>query len=161
LFGYAGKILRVDLTEGRIRYEPLKNEMIENFLGGAGFATSIIYNEVPPLTPALSPENKLIFAIGPVTGTTWLGSSRWVVLKQILEESVMMSLVGSIIAVGLSFFFVDMLNNVLLGGSTIAIITPALAIGAIAYGVLITVIFSLYPAWVAVKTDPIDAIRNG
>lgn len=79
MFGYAGKILRVDLTEGRIQYESLKDEMIENFLGGAGFSTSIVYDEVPPLTTPLSPQNKLVFAIGPVTGTTWLGSSRWIV----------------------------------------------------------------------------------
>jgi len=79
MFGYAGKILRVDLTEGGIQYDPLKEEMIQNFLGGAGFSTSIVYNEVLPLTPPLSPQNKLVFAIGPVTGTTWIGSSRWVV----------------------------------------------------------------------------------
>lgn len=78
MFGYAGKILRVDLTSGHIRYDSLKEEMIHDFLGGAGFSTSIIYNEVPPLTPPLSPLNKLVFAIGPVTGTTWFGSSRWV-----------------------------------------------------------------------------------
>ncbi len=78
MFGYTGKILRVNLTEGSIQYETLKNEMLENFLGGAGFSTSILYNEVPPLTPPLSPQNKLVFALGPVTGTRWLGSSRWV-----------------------------------------------------------------------------------
>ncbi|MDQ1281649.1 MAG: aldehyde:ferredoxin oxidoreductase, partial [Thermoproteota archaeon] len=79
MFGYAGKILRVDLTEGLVQYESLKNEMIENFLGGAGFSTSVVYDEVPPLTHPLSPQNKLVFAIGPATGTTWLGSSRFVV----------------------------------------------------------------------------------
>ncbi|MEM2093927.1 MAG: aldehyde ferredoxin oxidoreductase family protein [Candidatus Bathyarchaeia archaeon] len=78
MFGYAGKVLRVDLTR-RVRYESLKDEMIGALLGGAGFSASIIYDEVPPLTPPLNPENKLVFAIGPVTGTTWLGSSRWVV----------------------------------------------------------------------------------
>ena len=79
MFGYAGKILRVDLTRSSIRYDPLKEEMKKDFLGGAGFSTSIIYNEVPPLTPPLSPENKVVFASGPVSGTTWFGSSRWVV----------------------------------------------------------------------------------
>ena len=79
MFGYAGKILRVDLTRSHIQYEPLPQELIHNFLGGAGFATSIIYKEVPPLTPPSSPANKIVFAIGPVTGTPWFGSSRWVV----------------------------------------------------------------------------------
>lgn len=79
MFGYAGKILRVDLTTRRIQYEPLKAEMIHRFLGGAGFTTNIVYREVPPLTPPLSPDNKVVFGIGPVTGTPWFGSSRWVV----------------------------------------------------------------------------------
>jgi len=79
MFGYAGKILRVDLASGSIRYDSIKKELINDFLGGAGFSTSIVYDEVPPLTPSLSPQNKLVFAIGPVTGTTWFGSSRWVV----------------------------------------------------------------------------------
>jgi aldehyde:ferredoxin oxidoreductase len=79
MFGHAGKILRVDLTRQHIQYELLKEDMIHRFLGGAGFATNIIYDEVPPLTPPLSPDNKVVFAIGPVTGTPWFGSSRWVV----------------------------------------------------------------------------------
>jgi aldehyde:ferredoxin oxidoreductase len=82
MFGYAGKILRADLTKGLIQYSPLREEMIHDFLGGAGFATDIIYNEVPPLTPPLSPQNKIVFAIGPVTGTRWFGSSRWVVASK-------------------------------------------------------------------------------
>ena len=79
MLGYNGKILRVDLTKSSIQYETLTENMIFDFLGGSGFSTSIIYNEVPPLTPPLSPQNKLVFAIGPVSGTPWFGSSRWVV----------------------------------------------------------------------------------
>ena len=90
-----------------------------------------------------------------------VGALRRVILKQILEEGLLISVVSSVIAVGVSFFFVDMLNNVLLGGSNLAVITPALAIGAAAYGILLAVVSSLYPAWVAVKTDPIKAIREG
>jgi len=90
-----------------------------------------------------------------------VGALRRVILKQILEEGLLISVVSSVIAVGVSFFFVDMLNNVLLGGSNLAVITPALALGAAAYGILLAVVSSLYPAWVAVKTDPIKAIREG
>ncbi len=90
-----------------------------------------------------------------------VGAERRTILVQILEEGILLSLFASILAVVVSFFFVDVMNTVLFGGITLAIITPALATGAVAYGVLITVIFSLYPAWVAVNTDPIDAIRNG
>ncbi len=90
-----------------------------------------------------------------------VGALRRTILKQILEEGLIVSVTSSIIAVFISFFFVDMLNNVLLGGVNLALITPALAIGAVAYGVLLTVISSLYPAWIAVRTDPIKAIREG
>jgi putative ABC transport system permease protein len=90
-----------------------------------------------------------------------VGALRRVILQQILEEGLIISVISSLLAVGISFVFVDMLNNVLLGGTNLALITPALAGGAIAYGVLLTVLSSMYPAWVAVKTDPIRAIREG
>ncbi len=89
-----------------------------------------------------------------------VGAVRRVILQQILEEGLLISVVSSVLAVLVSFVFVELLNNVLLGGANLALITPALAGGAIAYGVLLTVISSMYPAWVAVKTDPIKAIRG-
>lgn len=90
-----------------------------------------------------------------------VGAERRTILIQILEEGVILSIISSILAVIVSFFFVNIMNTVLFGGITLAVITPVLAIGAVAYGVIITLVFSLYPAWVAVNTDPIDAIRNG
>lgn len=90
-----------------------------------------------------------------------VGAERRTILIQILEEGVILSMISSILAVIVSFFFVNIMNTVLFGGITLAVITPVLAIGAVAYGVIITLVFSLYPAWVAVNTDPIDAIRNG
>lgn len=90
-----------------------------------------------------------------------VGALRRMILEQVLEEGLMISVVSSLLAVGVSFFFVDVLNNVLLGGMNLALITPALAIGAIAYGVVLTVLSSIYPAYVAVNTDPIKAIRAG
>jgi putative ABC transport system permease protein len=90
-----------------------------------------------------------------------VGALRRTILIQILQEGLILSVISSIVALGLSYVFVDMLNNVLLGGSNLALITPALAVGAVAYGILLTVMSSLYPAWIAVKTDPIKAIREG
>ena len=90
-----------------------------------------------------------------------VGALRRTILIQILEEGLMISVVSSLMAVGVSFIFVDMLNNVLLGGTNLALITPALAIGAVVYGVMLTIMSSLYPAWIAVKTDPIKAIGEG
>lgn len=90
-----------------------------------------------------------------------IGAVRRVILQQILEEGLLISVISSLLAVLVSFFFVDMLNNVLLGGANLALITPGLAIGAVTYGIVLTVLASMYPAWVAVKTDPIKAIRAG
>jgi len=90
-----------------------------------------------------------------------VGALRRVILVQIIEESIIISLVGSTIALIISFFMVDMLNKILLGGSNIALITPGLAGGAIIYGVGLSILSSLYPAWIAVKINPIDAIREG
>lgn len=90
-----------------------------------------------------------------------VGALKRTILVQILQEGLMISVISSIIALGLSFFFVEMLNNVLLGGTNLALITPLLAGTAVGYGIILTVISSIYPAWVAVKTDPIKAIREG
>ncbi len=90
-----------------------------------------------------------------------VGAVRRTILLQIIEEGVILSIPSGIVALGLSFFFVDVLNKVLLGGSNLAVITLPLALGAVAYGIVLALIASLYPAWVAVKVDPIKAIREG
>lgn len=69
-YGYCGRILRVNLSSGDIKVEKLKNGMIKKFLGGIGFATEIITSEVDPKVDPLSPNNKLVFATGPLTGTS-------------------------------------------------------------------------------------------
>lgn len=74
---YGGKIIRVDLTKGRVIKQPLINEMPENFLGGNGFITKILWEETDPETDPFSPENRLIFAIGPLDGTGWPQSCRF------------------------------------------------------------------------------------
>jgi aldehyde:ferredoxin oxidoreductase len=65
--GYAGKILRVDLSSGETWTEPLAPELVENYIGGRGFAARIIYDETKGADP-LGPENRLVFASGPFAG---------------------------------------------------------------------------------------------
>jgi len=67
--GYAGKLLRVNLSAGTWRDEPLTNELAEGYIGGAGMAARILYDELKPGIDPLSPENKAIFLTGPVVGT--------------------------------------------------------------------------------------------
>lgn len=67
--GYAGKILRVDLSERRIQRQALDEEALRLYLGGAGLGGKILFDEVPPQTDAYSPKNKLLLMAGPLTGT--------------------------------------------------------------------------------------------
>ena len=74
--GYVGKILRVNLTEGTWNDVALTNEMVEHYIGGAGIAARILYDELAPGIDPLSPENKAIFMTGPVEGTMIPAASR-------------------------------------------------------------------------------------
>ena len=69
LFGYAGKLLRVDLSSKKFTAEPLDPEDLRTYLGGAGLAAKILYQELPKGIDPLSPENKIVFATGLLTGT--------------------------------------------------------------------------------------------
>jgi aldehyde:ferredoxin oxidoreductase len=74
LDGYAGKILRVDLTAGKWFLEPFDEDDARLYLGGAGIAAKILYSEMPPGADPLGPENLMVFATGPLTGTGAPGS---------------------------------------------------------------------------------------
>ena len=67
--GYTGKILRVDLSNRTFTEESLPVETACDFIGGAGFTVKYLFDEVPADCDPLGPENKLIYAAGPFTGT--------------------------------------------------------------------------------------------
>jgi len=69
MYGWAGTILRVDLSSGKIEKEPLSEELRHNYLGGRGINSRILYDEVKPGIDPLGPENRLIFGAGLLTGT--------------------------------------------------------------------------------------------
>jgi len=79
MFGYIGKILRVDLTESRISTEPLKEDDLKKYIGGSGLASRIIYNELDKSISPLSPDNILVFMTGPLTGTASPSCGRYCV----------------------------------------------------------------------------------
>ncbi|MCG6894338.1 MAG: aldehyde ferredoxin oxidoreductase family protein [Desulfobacteraceae bacterium] len=68
LYGYAGTILRVDLSRNRVDKEPLPPEMAEKYLGGRGFVARMLYDEIPPGTDPEGKDNLFIAAVGPLTG---------------------------------------------------------------------------------------------
>ena len=68
LYGWVGKILRVDLTTGKISTVPTSN-YVPKFIGGRGVGAKIIWDEVSPKVGAFDPENRLTFMTGPLAGT--------------------------------------------------------------------------------------------
>lgn len=74
--GYAGKILRVDLSSGSITHVPTI-DYAGRFLGGRGIAAKIYWDEVSPGVSAFDPENPMIFVTGPLAGLSGLSGSRW------------------------------------------------------------------------------------
>ncbi|MFC1974162.1 aldehyde ferredoxin oxidoreductase N-terminal domain-containing protein [Chloroflexota bacterium] len=75
-YGYAGEILRVDLSLGKITRMSTMC-YTEKFLGGRGIAAKIYWDEVSSETKAFDPENHLIFATGPLAGFKGVTGSRW------------------------------------------------------------------------------------
>ena len=74
--GWAGSILRLNLSSREIIREPLDGTTAKKFIGGRGLNGISLYREVGPDTDPLSPENRLIFGVGPCNGTISLGSGR-------------------------------------------------------------------------------------
>ena len=74
--GYHGKILRVDLSSGRIWTEERDETFYRRYYGGRGFIGYYLLEELAPGTDPLGPENKLIFAAGVITGGRVAGSGR-------------------------------------------------------------------------------------
>jgi aldehyde:ferredoxin oxidoreductase len=68
-FGYAGKILKVDLSSLSYVIEDTPLDLIVNFMGGKGFGAKILYDELKPGCGSLSEDNILVVATGPLTGT--------------------------------------------------------------------------------------------
>jgi aldehyde:ferredoxin oxidoreductase len=75
-FGYAGKILRVDLSSGSIA-KVSTLDYADRFIGGRGIATKVYWDEVLPEVGAFDAENRLIFANGPLCGLPVIAGSRW------------------------------------------------------------------------------------
>ncbi len=66
--GYAGKILRINLSTKEIFKAPLPEKMCDEFIGGRGFVAKILYDELPPDTDPFGKNNLFIIATGPLSG---------------------------------------------------------------------------------------------
>ena len=79
MYGWTGKILRIDLTRAKAVTQQFDADFATTWLGGRGFAAKILWDELKPGTDAFSPENRLILATGPLTGASLPSSGKLVV----------------------------------------------------------------------------------
>ncbi len=82
MFGWTGKLIRVNLTDGTIKKEAINEEDAKLYLGARGLGTKIMMDEVDPKVDAFSPDNKLIFMNGPLTGTLAASPGRYEVIAK-------------------------------------------------------------------------------
>ncbi len=94
--GYAGKVLRVNLSNQKISVEQLNERLATLFIGGRGLGAKLLFDEVKAGVDPLSEDNKLYFLTGPLAGTTSQASSRWmVVTKSPLSGTIIRSTGGA------------------------------------------------------------------
>lgn len=77
--GYAGQILYVNLSDGSMVKKPLEREFVLKYIGGRGFSSRILWEELGPHLDPFSPENVLILAAGPLSGTPAPSASRLII----------------------------------------------------------------------------------
>jgi aldehyde:ferredoxin oxidoreductase len=79
MHGWCGKVLRVDLTRGELRQEPLDPQVAKEYIGGRGLGIYFLNREGDPKADPFSPENPLVMAAGPLTGTGAPTGARYMV----------------------------------------------------------------------------------
>jgi aldehyde:ferredoxin oxidoreductase len=82
MYGYRGKILRVNLSDLTFRFEDLNLNEAVKFIGGRGLGSKIFFDEVDPNIDAFDPNNKVIIAAGPMTGTPTPAGGRYMVVTK-------------------------------------------------------------------------------
>ncbi len=107
--GFWGKLLRVNLSNSTIVEEEIPEEKMKMYLGARGLGSKYLVDEVDPNVDPLSPENKLIFAPGPLSGTTAPTGGRYdVITKGPLTGTIAASNSGGFFGAELKFAGYDM-----------------------------------------------------
>src|SRR6059058_3974001 len=87
MFGYHGRYLRIDLTQGSSSWVPLPEGVLRRFLGGVGLATYLMHREAPSGVDPLAAAAPLVFSLSPLVGTPLTTSAKFaVVAKSPLTE---------------------------------------------------------------------------
>ena len=79
MYGYTGRILRINLTNDKSSVEALSENDARKFLGGRGLAINLLYAELKRGIDPLGPNNKLVLAVGPINAVGIPGDTRFVV----------------------------------------------------------------------------------
>ncbi len=82
MYGWSGKLLRVNLTRMKYSIQDVDPEILRMFVGGRGLAVKILWDELLPGTDPLSPYNKLVIAAGPLSGLPCPSSGKLVVASK-------------------------------------------------------------------------------
>jgi aldehyde:ferredoxin oxidoreductase len=82
MFGWHGKVLRVDLSNQRFSVQDVESRIAKDFIGGRGWAIKYLYDELDPTIDPLAPENMLIFGTGPLTATPAPTGNRYMVVTK-------------------------------------------------------------------------------
>jgi len=82
MYGWRGKVLRVDLTSGRLTEEDLDQKVVRDYIGGRGLGIYYLNKEMDPKCDPLSPENLMVMATGPLTGTRAPTGARYMVMAK-------------------------------------------------------------------------------
>ncbi|MCK5348875.1 MAG: aldehyde ferredoxin oxidoreductase, partial [Desulfobacula sp.] len=80
--GWMGKILRIDLTQGKLTQEQLSPEVIKQYIGGRGLGIYFLNKELDPECDPLSSDNLIVMATGPLTGTGAPTGARYMVMTK-------------------------------------------------------------------------------
>lgn len=110
MYGWQGTILRINLEKGTVVTEELPSDLAKRYLGGRGMGTYYMGVEVDPRIDPLSPENKLIFAAGPLSGTNAPSAGHYdVVTKGPLTGTIAASSSGGMFGPMLKYAGYDMI----------------------------------------------------
>jgi aldehyde:ferredoxin oxidoreductase len=80
--GFFNQLLRINLSKQKSTVEPIPEPVLRSYLGGKGLGSYLLLKENPPHIDPFSPENHLIFTLGPLADTPFYGSSRYAVFTK-------------------------------------------------------------------------------
>ncbi|OGP89474.1 MAG: aldehyde:ferredoxin oxidoreductase [Deltaproteobacteria bacterium RBG_16_47_11] len=80
--GFFNRLLRIDLSKKKTAIEPVPESILQTYLGGKGLGSFLLLRENPSRIDPFSPQNRLIFTLGPLADTPFYGSSRYAVFTK-------------------------------------------------------------------------------